>query len=211
MTLRVSGKNLDIGDALRAYVQTRIDAAVSKYAAGPIIGHVTIEPEGSGYRTDCTLHLNSGATLQADAKAREPYASFDRAADKIEKRVRRHKKRRSDHHAVPRAGEQTSRPEPSANGAADGSVSAEPAWSDAETLQVGKLAASADGQPPGLNPAIIAEPSSAFREMTVSSAVMELDSTNAPVVVFRHAFDGRTNVVYRRPDGNIGWIDPNRA
>ncbi|WOJ89211.1 ribosome-associated translation inhibitor RaiA [Methylocapsa polymorpha] len=211
MTLRVSGKNLDIGDALRTYVQTRIDAAVSKYAAGPIIGHVTIEPEGSGYRTDCTLHLNSGATLQADAKAREPYASFDRAADKIEKRVRRHKKRRSDHHAVPRLEEQTLRPAPSANGASNGAVSDEPAGSEAAAPQGRKLLASGESTPPGLNPAIIAEPSSAFREMTVSSAVMELDLTNAPVVVFRHAFDGRTNVVYRRPDGNIGWIDPNRT
>ncbi len=200
MTLRVSGKNLDIGEALRAYVQARIDATVSKYGAGPIIGHVTIEPEGSGYRTDCTLHLNSGATLQADAKAREPYESVNRAADKIEKRVRRHRKRRSDHHGAARAEDligqrargqdEGDRPEASGDGALDGA--GEPAQ-------------------PGINPAIIAEPASGFREMTVSNAVMELDLTNAPVVVFRHAFDGRTNIVYRRPDGNIGWIDPNRT
>ncbi|WP_026605734.1 ribosome hibernation-promoting factor, HPF/YfiA family [Methylocapsa acidiphila] len=211
MTLRVSGKNLDIGAALRGYVQARIDATLTKYGAGPIIGHVTIEPEGSGYRTDCTLHLNSGTTLQVDAKAREPYASFNRAADKIEKRVRRHRKRRSDHHvssqheealAEPDAASPTGSEDAPSNGATDGfwrepqvalarNTAAEPAWL-------------------GLNPAIIAEPCSGVPEMTVSNAVKELDLTNAPVVVFRHAFDGRTNIVYRRPDGNIGWIDPDR-
>jgi ribosomal subunit interface protein len=211
--LRVSGKNLDIGEALRSFVQARIDATVSKYGAGPATGHVTIEPEGSGYRTDCTLHLNSGATLQADAKAQDPYASFNRTADKIEKRVRRHKKRRSDHHGAPRGEDlrgQGSAPqlELSGNGASHGA--ADPASSDVEILRTRKPAASSEPAQPGLNPAIIAEPSSGFREMTVSSAVLELDLTNAPVVVFRHAFDGRTNIVYRRPDGNIGWIDPHR-
>lgn len=215
MTLRVSGKNLDIGEALRAYVQTRIDATVSKYGAGPIIGHVTIEPEGSGYRTDCTLHLDSGATLQADAKAREPYASFNRAADKIEKRVRRHRKRRSDHHVISRAEdsreqEQAPRAAVSGNGASAGGAN-HSAWPAAEISGGHKSAAPVEAALPGLNPAIIAEPSSGFREMTVSSAVMELDSTNAPVVVFRRALDGRTNIVYRRLDGNIGWIDPDRA
>jgi len=187
MTLRVSGKNLDIGEALRVHVQTRIDATVGKYGAGPIAGHVTIEPEGSGFRTDCTLHLNSGATLQADAKAREPYESFNRAADKIERRVRRYRKRLSDHHPVLAA----------AGPVQAGAAAPPPASAEAAFLE--------------RNPAVIAEPPSRFKEMSVSSAVMELDSTNAPVVVFRHAADGRTNIVYRRPDGNIGWVDPSRA
>lgn len=189
MSLRVSGKNLDIGESLRTHVQTRIDATVSKYGAGPIIGHVTIEPEGSGYRTDCTLHLDSGATLQADAKAREPYASFNRAADKIEKRVRRHRKRRSDHHVILAGREQAER-------------AGEISRADHEPIA---------SPEPALNPAVIAEASSGFKEMTVSSAVMELDLTNASVVVFRRTLDGRTNFVYRRADGNIGWVDPDRA
>jgi hypothetical protein len=154
------------------------------------------------------LHLNSGATLQADAKAREPYASFNRAADKIERRVRRYRKRLSDHHAAedvsvaPAALKQS--------GGKAGSKFSEP---------VDALEDSSDDFPPlrpwpgedgSLNPAVIAEPASAFKRMTVSKAVMELDLTNAPVLVFRHDSDGRTNIVYRRADGNIGWIDPGR-
>ncbi|SFK45556.1 ribosome hibernation-promoting factor, HPF/YfiA family [Methylocapsa palsarum] len=208
MTLRVSGKNLDIGEALRSHVEARIDAAFTKYGAGPIIGHVTIEPEGSGFRTDCTLHLNSGATLQADAKAREPYASFNRAADKIERRVRRYRKRLSDHHAA----EDLSAPPAAlklnggkaASGLADAEESADERFDDFPPLRPWT------GEDGSLNPAVIAEPSSAFKRMTVSKAVMELDLTNAPVLVFRHDSDGRTNIVYRRADGNIGWIDPGR-
>lgn len=196
MTLRVSGKNLDIGEALRAHVQARIDSTVSKYGAGPIVGHVTIEPEGSGFRTDCTLHLNSGATLQADAKAREPYASFNRAADRIERRVRRYRKRLSDYHAVLGPEEETP---------------LEQNPSEPISMEPRPTAAGVEKSPGELNSAIIAEPSSCFKKMTVSSAVMELDLTNAPLVIFRHAADGRTNIVYRRPDGNIGWIDPGRG
>jgi ribosomal subunit interface protein len=195
MTLRVSGKNLDIGEALRAHVQARIDSTISKYAAGPIVGHVTIEPEGSGFRTDCTLHLNSGATLQADAKALEPYASFNRAADRIERRLQRHKKRLVDHHA---AHAEYLKPEQT-NGQ--------------ETIaeEMSFATVSLEDESVSLSAAIIAEHPSSFKKMSVSGAVTELDLTNSPLVIFRHIIDGRTNVVYRRPDGNIGWIDPSRA
>lgn len=190
MTLRVSGKNLDIGESLRSHVEARIQSTLGKYRAGPFMGHVTIEPEGSGFRADCTLHLKSGATLQADAEAHEPYASFNLAADRIERRLRRHRKRLSNHHAPGNGGETP------ASRAAETPVRAPVAMPEE---MLGARGA-----------AVIAEPSSRFKEMTVSSAVMELDGTNAPLVIFRHASDGRTNVVYRRPDGNIGWIDPGR-
>jgi len=195
MTLRVSGKNLDIGLAFRTHIETRIDTALAKYRAGLVAGHVTVEPEGSGFRADCTLHLSSGATLQADAKAQEPYASFNRAADLIENQIRRHRERLLDHHAgaAVDARPPVGQPLPEVAPEAD----REPSLADA-------------GKAHDLHPAVIAEPSSGFREMTVSGAAMELDSTNAAVVVFRRASDGRTNVVYRRPDGNIGWIDPGR-
>lgn len=185
MALRVSGKNINIGEALRVHVRTRIDMAVSKFSTGPVNGHVTIEPEGSGYRADCTLHLMSGMTLQVEAEAHEPYASFNRAADRIEERLRRYKRRIRNKHGVqdqrysielqPQAAENDDAPMPERRGE------------------------------PG--PAVIAEPHGRLKEMTVSSAVLELDLTNVPVVVFRHAADGRPNIVYRRPDGNIGWID----
>src|SRR5579862_6324814 len=96
MTLRVSGKNIDIGASLRTYVDARLDLVVLKYAAEPTGGHVTIEREGSGFRTDCTLHLDSGVTLQAEAEAPDAYSSFNKAADRIEKRLQRCKRRVKD-------------------------------------------------------------------------------------------------------------------
>ncbi|HUB65270.1 MAG TPA: ribosome-associated translation inhibitor RaiA [Methylocella sp.] len=196
MTLRISGKNLDIGLAFRTHIETRIDSALAKYRTRFVAGHVTVEPEGSGFRADCTLHLSSGATLQADAKSHEPYASFNRAADLIENQIRRHRERLLDHHAGTAAGEKTMSGPLSPGEALEAKPETPLADSVEKVLQ--------------LHPAVIAEPSSGFKEMTVSGAAMELDSTNAHVVVFRHASDGRMNVVYRRPDGNIGWIDPGR-
>jgi ribosomal subunit interface protein len=195
MTLRVSGKNLDIGLAFRTHIETRIDSALAKYRAGLVAGHVTVEPEGSGFRADCTLHLRSGATLQADAKSHEPYASFNRAADLIENQIRRHRERLLDRHA--------------GMAADDRDTIGQPSREEAPAAELTPSLAGT-GSAPDLHPAVIAEPSSGFREMTVSGAAMELDSTNAQVVIFRRASDGRMNVVYRRPDGNIGWIDPGR-
>jgi ribosomal subunit interface protein len=195
MTLRVSGKNLDIGASFRTYIEARIKALLSKYHAGKPVGHVTVEREGSGFRSDCTLHLSSGMTIQADAEAQDPYASFNVAAERIERRVHRFRKRLTGHRAAGSNDGQEllgARPEL----VADRAAAVEP------TREVTPTEASA---------AVIAEPSTTFKEMSVSSAVRELDVTNAPVVVFRHACDGRTNVVYRRPDGNIGWIDPART
>ena len=93
MTLRVSGKNIDIGDSLRTYVDARLDLVFLKYAAEPTGGHVTIEREGSGFRTDCTLHLDIRVTLQAEGEASDAYSSFNKAADRIENRLRRQKDR----------------------------------------------------------------------------------------------------------------------
>jgi len=176
---------MSIGEALRSHVRTRIDFAVSKFSAGPVSGHVTIEPEGSGFRADCTLHLDSGITLQVEAEAHDVYASFNRAADRIEERLRRYKRRiRNKHgiHDLPQGIEVKAPLKDHVNG----------------TNEV---------SPGHLCPAVIAEPQAALKEMTVSGAVLELDLTNVPVVVFRHASDGRPNIVYRRADGNIGWID----
>ena len=163
MTLRVSGKNLDIGLAFRTHIETRIDSALTKYRARLVAGHVTVEPEGSGFRADCTLHLSSGATMQADAKAQEPYASFNRAADLIENQIRRHRERLLDHHASAPSDERPPIGQPHPNGSG----------ADRKPSLAGA------GEAHDLHPAVIAEPSSGYREMTVSGAAMELDSTNA--------------------------------
>lgn len=189
MTLRVSGKNLAIGEALRSHVHTRIDSVVAKYHAGSPTGHVTIEPEGSGYRADCTLFLKAGITLQVEAIAQEPYASFDKAADRIERRLRDHRKRTVSHHA---------------DHGFDGAMP--PASADAPEPP------DALDEPNGeAFPAVIAEHAQDTKTMTVAGAVAALEAGDHPVVVFRYAETGRINVVYRRGDGHIGWLDPLRG
>lgn len=193
MTLRVSGKNLDIGELLRAYVGTRLDGVVAKYSAEPTSGHVTVEREGSGFRTDCTLHFDSGIVLQVEAEAQDAYASFNKAADRIEKRLRRLKRRSRD-----RANGSSQSPRMNEDEAGVAIV----AIGGAIDLDFAEAEIAEER-----NPLVIAELFATLKEMSVSRAVMELDVSNAPVVIFRHAGDGRTNIVYRRADGNIGWID----
>ncbi len=191
MTLRVSGKNLAIGDALRTHVHTRIEGVAAKYHSGAPTGHVTIEPEGSGYRSDCTLFLKSGITLHVEAIAQEPYASFDKAAERIERRLRDHRKRLTGRHG-------------------------ESADDHLDALATDTYAAPAEIEVPELPdeqvfPAVVAESPSGFKEMTVAAAVRELDAAECGVVVFRYPDNQRINLVYRRADGNIGWIDPFRT
>src|SRR3954451_22956639 len=102
MPFRVSGKNLDIGEALRQRVNARISEALSKHFHGGYSGHVTVSREGFGFRTECAVHLPSGVTLEAQAMAADAYASADQAAIRIEKRLRRYKQRLKDRHASPR-------------------------------------------------------------------------------------------------------------
>ena len=188
MSLRVSGKNFSIGEALRTHVLTRIESAASKYFDGSVTGHVVVDHEGSGYRTDCTLHLTSGMTLHAEGRAHEPYASFEQAADRLEGRLRRYKTRLKKHHTHSH-GAQPVEPEI----VSDYTIEPPgPDHAEAETY----------------HPVVIAEASRQLKEMPVSDAVRDLDLTGAPVLLFRHATTGRVNIVYRRPDGNIGWLDP---
>lgn len=188
MTLRVSGKNIDIGDSLRTYVGARLDLVVLKYAAEPTGGHVTIEREGSGFRTDCTLHLDSGITLQAEGEAPDAYTSFNKAADRIENRLRRQKDR-----SKVRA----------ANGVAAPAFAAMP---QSDSSSAPESFGAAD-EASDANPVVIAESVAGLEEMSVSAAVERLDSSDMPVVFFHHAGDHHANLVYRRADGNIGWID----
>ncbi|MFO1149968.1 MAG: ribosome-associated translation inhibitor RaiA [Alsobacter sp.] len=187
MPLRVSGKNLDIGEALRAQVNERVSTAVSKFFDGGFTGHVTVEKEGTGFRTDCALHLASGVTLQAEGMAHDAYLSADKAAERIEKRLRRYKRRLKDrtgsHNGTNREVEIPSY------------VIQAPEQDDEVEVQ-------------DFHPVVIAETKKSMRTLSVSEAVVDLDLTGAPVVVFRHAGSGRVNMVYRRSDGNIGWIDP---
>lgn len=189
MPLRVSGKNLDIGEALRRHILEKVEAILARYFDGRVSGHVVISREGSGYRADCSLHLSSGSNLEAEGKAQEPYASFENALDKIERRLRRYKKRLKEHQA--------------------GSAAAS---EDRSRLQVANYTIEApedeEEVPLDFNPVVVAEGSQPLKSLSVASAVAELDLTGAPFVVFQHASSSRVNVVYRRTDGAIGWLDP---
>jgi putative sigma-54 modulation protein len=189
MPFRVSGKNIDIGDALRERVNARVSEALDKHFQGGYSGHVTVSRDGFGFRTECAVHLASGITLEAEAMAADAYASADQAALRIEKRLRRYKRRLKDRQAA-RADLSSSE----ALQAATYVITAPEVDSDEEVTE--------------FNPVVVAESTTALRRMPVSDAVMELDLTGAPVVVFRHASHGGINVVYRRPDGHIGWVDP---
>ncbi len=187
MSVRVSGKNLDIGESLRQHILTKIDAMVSRYFTGAVNGHVVITREGSGFRSDCTLSLSSGVALHAEGAAHEPYPCFEQAADKIEARLRRYKKRLKGR-----------------TGDAIGQTQS------AGTVTNYLVETPTDEEEPaeGFNPVVVAEGTEALKPMSVASAVAELDLTGAPVILFSHAGSGRLNIVYRRRDGAIGWLDP---
>jgi ribosomal subunit interface protein len=191
MPFRVSGKNIDVGEALRARINARIAEVTAKYFDGGYSGHVTIGKEGFGFRTECVIHLDSGIVLEAEALAADAYASADQAALRIEKRLRRYKRRLKGHQAA----------------RADGNAASN-RTADALSYIIAAPEQEAHEEVTDYNPVIIAEATTALKQLSVSEAVMELDLTGSPVVVFRHAGHGRVNLVYRRTDGHIGWIDP---
>lgn len=188
MTLRVSGKNLDIGDALRTRIEARIAEAIEKFFDRGWSGRAIVEREGTFFRTDCILHLSSGVELQSHATAADAYQSCDIACERIEKRLRRYKRKLREEHG----GERTVPMAPLYV------LQAPPENEDVE----------AETGPDGDHPVVVAETKTAVGRLSVAEAVAELDITGTPVVIFRHATSGRINVVYRRPDGNIGWVDP---
>jgi putative sigma-54 modulation protein len=193
MGLRISGKNLDVGEALRGQATDRVTSAIAKYYDGGVTGHVTVSKDGAAFRTDGVLHLSSGITLEAHGQAHDAYASLDQMVERIEKRLRRYKRRLKDR-----------------------SGAAQPRRALTE-MPAYVIASPADDEDPeehlenGAHPAIIAESTRTLHEFSVGDAVAELDMTGASVVVFRNAGNGRLNVVYRRRDGNIGWVDPPAA
>jgi ribosomal subunit interface protein len=196
MTLRISGKSISVGDALRGRVSERTDEVLRKYFDGNYSGHITLSKDGSDFRTDCALHLDSGITLEADSSAADAYASADQALLMIEKRLRRYKSRLKDRSARK-------------------AYAASEALAGMEVLDapsyVIEAPAESDEEMSGYSPVIIAEATTSLKRFSVSEAVMELDLTGAACLVFHHGSSGRVNVIYRRPDGNVGWIDPPAA
>lgn len=177
---------MDIGSAFRSYVQDRIEQRLEKYIGADQSGHVRLEKAGTDFRTHCSLTLKSGLQLQSQADAGDAYASADAAIERLEKRLRRYTRRLKEHHG--RAAQTAPMTE-----ASDYVVAAAEEENDTEAPD---------------NPVIIAETRTLIHEQTVSDAVMQLDLSESTILLFKNASHGRINVVYRRPDGNIGWIDP---
>ncbi|MFK8032652.1 MAG: ribosome-associated translation inhibitor RaiA [Hyphomicrobiales bacterium] len=185
MELRVSGKNMDVGESLREEIEIRISDALEKYFTGTYTGHVTLTKEPNGFSSECVLNLSTGAKLAASGKAHDPRACFEKSAERVEKQLRRYKRKLKDHHQ--RANRE--------NAMMAASYVLEAPAEDEEV-------------PEDFNPVIIAETAASLPTFTVGNAVMEMDLTEAPTLVFRNAGHGGVNVVYRRADGNIGWVDP---
>jgi ribosomal subunit interface protein len=182
MGLRVSGKNMDVGDALRKRAQDHFDTVVAKYFDGPYEGHLTLTHDGNGFRADSVIHLDSGAMLQATGEGGDALSAYQFMAETVEARLRRYNRKLK-----------TSRRRSEDDMPALSYVLASP-----EDEEVDE-----DYSPP-----VIAESTSNLSRLSVGEAVMQLDLAGSDVVVFRHAGHGGLNVVYRRSDGNIGWIDP---
>lgn len=189
MQVQVTGKHLDVGEALTGHVQTRLEGGVNKYFDRSVDGHVTLSREGPMFHVDCSVHLASGITLQAQGEAADVYAAFDGAADRLEKRVRRYKRRLKNHHKT-REG------------------NAIPAWDAPYVVFDGDNTDDEEEAPEGIDPVIVAETTKPIRTMTVSEAVLQLNVSDNPVVVFRNSAHDGINVVYRRTDGHVGWVDP---
>src|SRR5262245_36401208 len=186
MMIQVTGKNLDLGEALRVYVQDRVAQTVERYLGRAPSGHVRIEKEHGEFRTNCTIHLWQGMSLEAHGMAQDAYQSADQACERLDKRVRRYKRRVKKHGGASRKETQAI------------SYILQPRHED-------HVEREGDEEE---NPVIVAETPTVVHEMSVSDAVMQMDLSDLPFVVFRNASHGEVNVVYRRDDGNIGWIDP---
>lgn len=188
MDIQVSGKNIELGDALQTHVSDRLSDGVRKYFDRGAEASVTFSKVRREVECDLTAHLASGVFLAAHGSAGDAYGAFEDSLEKLEKRIRRYKRRLKDHHANGKD------PLPAQSAAYN---ILEPLNDDDD--------ATAEGDPA---PVVVAESQTTLREMTVGSAVMQLDLAEQPAIVFRNAAHGRINVVYRRRDGNIGWVDP---
>ena len=185
MSVRVSGKQMEIGESFRQRIEERIQDAVTKYFDGGYSGQVVVSKSNSRFAADCLVHLDTGANLHAAGEANDPQVAFDTAFERVEKRLRRYKRKLKDHHA----GEAQN-------------PSIEVAYTVMDSMDDDH-----EELPDDYAPTIVAESTKKLRTMSVASAVMALDMTDDPVLLFRNPGSEQLNIVYRRNDGNIGWID----
>ncbi len=197
MQVQVTGKHVDVGEALRSRVSDEVSSSIGKYFDREGGGaDVVVSREGHSFKVDCAVTLASGQQLTTQGLGGDAHLAFDAALQKMQKRIQRYKNRLKDHHIQAQARQ--------AETAAYFIIQAPDDDDGLDDLM--------DGEAPAFpEPMVIAETEKSIRTMTVSMAVMELDLTESQTIVFRNAAHGGLSVVYRRPDGNIGWIDPERT
>jgi ribosomal subunit interface protein len=186
MDISINGRGLDVGEALRTHIDGELADTVAKYFSKALDAAVTISREAHRFRADISVHPIRGVSLQGRASADDAYAAFDSAMERIGKQLRRYKRRLNDHHPKGRGTDEV------------------------QVVQQFIMAPEAEEEelPAEGQPAIIAELSVEIHTLSVGEAVMRMDLADTPAVMFRNRKHGGLNVVYRRPDGNIGWIDP---
>ncbi|TGN49914.1 ribosome-associated translation inhibitor RaiA [Paracoccus liaowanqingii] len=187
MRYTISGKQIDVGDALSTHVKTELGETIEKYSQRPTDAAVTFSKDAHQFLCDSVVHLSTGLNVQARGAANDIYAAFEACREKMDKQLRRYKRRLKDHHK--------DRAEPVVFGQADSYVLA------AEDED-------AEAQDGSLEPIIIAEMESRVPTLSVGDAVMQMELSGTPLLVFRNEKHGGVNVVHRRDDGNVGWIDP---
>jgi ribosomal subunit interface protein len=183
MDISVQGKHVDVGDALRSHAEAALDGTVNKYFTRALNASVTFSKDGQAFRVDISVHAGRGLSMQGSATHDDAHTSFDQSLERIAKQLRRYKRRLNDHH----------------KGMQD------------EPLMGQQFVIAPEQEeevPEESQPVIIAEMPHAISSLTVSQAVMRMDLADSPVTIFRNRAHGGINVVYRRTDGNIGWIDP---
>lgn len=187
MRYQITGKQIDIGDALQTHVNTELGAILEKYQQRPTDASIIFSKSGHEFVCESTVHLSSGLNAAAKAHANEIYAAFDACSEKMDKQLRRYKRRLKDHHK--------DRNEPVA-------------FFEASSYILAPEEGGETPEPESLQPIIVAEMETRIPSLSVGEAVMQMELAGAPVLVFRNEKKDGVNVVYRRDDGNIGWIDP---
>ncbi len=190
MRYQISGKHIDVGEALSSHVKTEMDETLDKYSQRPTDATVTFSRDAHQFLCDAVVHLSTGLTVQAKGNANDIYAAFESCRERMDKQLRRYKRRLRDHH-----NRRTAPVEFDGGSSYILAPTEEPEDSDATPMQ----------------PIVIAEMETKIPSITVGEAVMQLELGSQKMLVFRNEGHGGVNVVYRRDDGNIGWIDPRNS
>ncbi len=201
MQLSVNGRHLDIGDSLRSHIEESLTTIFGKYFGDAIDARVTMSQTNHLYHAQVNVHVGRGIHLSAEAEADRVYAAFDAAAERIAKRLRRYKRRLRDEKKHAHA------PLDVVEGRhyvlSNAETASEPEDDAPDSVEI-----DAEGNGADTQPAVVAEMTYEIPSLSVSEAVMRLDLADAPAMLFRNAAHGGLNMIYRRGDGNVGWVDP---